>query len=341
MIRILTLSSLLFVAIGCGTKKETPAADPCAPGTTVTTLESDLDFRTCTIRTKESAAANLLADAVWWALQDDHFSAAVTAQVKAKNVKFYIDNSGAGQLKAIVKAGPICSVGYPNLANGAEDATLSFQTGVLPFYNGVVLVTLSRNKLRQVLERSFANNVGTTASYPNEDGSFLVPSSNVVITVDFANYTTASAEVGGNADRKARPTSRNGSLIKSMTVDGLPFSLDGDDTVTVAMSSFVASFDINSDTATLKGTAFEGGGYATGFISDFITNAKPPAATYEILTTGGSLKDEATAFTHTSALGKYLAANKTINPSITGRYVYQNVTGLSAAQQGTLANACK
>lgn len=332
---------IALAATGCGTaKKAAPTVDACDPATTVSTLSSDLDFRACALRLKESAGANLLVDAVWWALNDDHFSAEVTSKVKAKNVQFFIDNSGGSQLKSKLAAGPICSVGYPKLANNADDATQSFQKAVLPFNNSIVLVTLTRNKLRQVLERSFATNTGTNVSYPNEDGSFLVPSSNVTITVDFAAYTTESAEVGGTADRKARPTTRNGSLIKSMTVNGAPFSLEGEDTVTIAASSFVAALDINAETNTLKGTAFEGAGYAQGFVSDFITSSKVPAATFEILTEGNSTKDEEKTLTNTSALGKYLAANKTIAPTVTGRYVYQNVTGLDAAKQSKLANPC-
>jgi hypothetical protein len=290
-------------------------------GGAVGSLPEEADFRECLVRTQESRGGNLLADAQWWALQDGHWSAEVTRLAKEKKVRFFLENSGAAQLKAVVPAGELCATGYASkTAPGEGDlaAGKAFNEVLVPYTNQIVFVTMARSKLRQVLERSFALNETSTPAvgYPNTTGSFLMVSGNVRITVDFTDAANRAQVV-------RRPTTtRPGRLITSVTVDGEPVDLASEEPITFAANNFVAGIDLENGAVKPGTVAGEGAGVAAGLSSDAFGNAQLPATNSFLIVDEGRDAALPTTMTSTNVFRKYFQAHPQLVLPATGRYVY-------------------
>src|ERR1035437_10284409 len=95
-----------------------------------------------------------MADSVWWAVKDNHFSADVTTA--AAPAKFYVNNSGDAQLKIDLAAGEVCATGYKSKTPALDPTGKSFGETMFGFHDAHFLVTMTKANLKKLLERSFA-----------------------------------------------------------------------------------------------------------------------------------------------------------------------------------------
>jgi hypothetical protein len=315
---------------GCG--KSTPmmmtstdflCADHAGMGAKVGSTAADIDFRECNMRAKEAPAGDMFVDAIWWGLSAGHYTQAVTDQITQAHARFYMTNAGTVQLKTILPKGEICATGYLSKTTpGTGDMTkwASFVDTSSPFHDQIVLVTMRQSDLKQVLEHAFGINNSTNppTQFPNKDGSFLLVSSNVKISADLSDYAN-------KASLYTKPTTtRPGSLITSVTIDGSPIDLTSTASITFAAATFVAGIDIKNNA--ISGTAGQGGGVSAGFISDYMSKG-----TFTVVDLGKDATLDTTA-SETSLFRKWFTTYPDLNAMIDGRFTLMNYTPMDLCQ---------
>ena len=389
----------LVPLLACGAKKTITTVDVCKAfgGSSGFSIATETDWRECAIRTEESKAGNLMADSVWWAIADNHFSAGVTSA--AAPAQFYVNNSGDAQLKSDLAAGEICATGYKSKTSALDATGKSFGETMFAYHDPHFLVTMTKANLKKLLERSFAQvqnfNGSLREAYPNLGGSFLVVSKNVEIDVDFTDYVNQSAVVkngtltdpssctadadcapghscqsgkcaalacdastavmgcdGTHSCQSTCPTTpgagssctinaaspaqsscapksapsttqpgRDGNLIKAIKINGNDIVSDASvSTVTFLTTNFVAGVNVATD-----GTVTQGGGYASGYVSDAIIDSSTTVTPLQPGLSGSNADRTANPATLSdeTAFVKYLTSNTPVAPSITPpRYVY-------------------